>query len=245
MQYLSKSDSMKQINILIVEDDFLNRRLIRKVLVENNYQVFEAKNLKESMENLERSIPDMAILDINLGDTEQNGIYIGHLIKEKYAIPFIYLTAYDTPDIIKKAINTTPTSYITKPFKNVDLLASVEIALQQISGKEKPKPFIVVKDSDYNVKLPINDIDYIESEGNYLMIHKDQNVYKIRSTIKQVMEEIPQLDFVQTHRAFVVNKKKIKKFSHKELVVNGDIIPISKSFLTQLKQDLFKTNGIE
>ncbi len=236
---------MKQINILVVEDDFLNRRLIRKVLVENNYQVFEAKNLKESLETLERSIPDIAILDINLGDTEQNGIYIGHLIKEKYAIPFIYLTAYDTPDIVKKAINTTPTSYITKPFKNVDLLASVEIALQHISGVEKPKPFLVVKDSDYNVKLPVNDIDYIESEGNYLMIHKDQIVYKIRSTIKQVMDEIPQSDFVQTHRAFVVNKNKIKKFSQKELVVNGEIIPVSKSYLTQLKMDLLKSNGNE
>src|SRR5690606_19929390 len=127
-----------------------------------------------------------------------------------------------------------PTSYITKPFKNVDLLASVEIALLQISGADKPKPFLVVKDEDYNVKLPINDIDYIESEGNYLMIHKDQNVYKIRSTIKQVIEEIPQSDFVQTHRAFVVNKHKIRKFSHKELVVNSATIPISKSFLTQL-----------
>lgn len=236
---------MKQINILVVEDDFLNRRLIKKVLLENNYQVFEAKNLKESLENLERSIPDLAILDINLGDTEQNGIYIGQLIKEKYAIPFIYLTAYDTPDIVKKAINTTPTSYITKPFKNVDLLASVEIALQQITSVDKPKPFLVVKDEDYNVKLPINDIDYIESEGNYLMIHKDQNVYKIRSTIKQVMEEIPQSDFVQTHRAFVVNRNKIEKFSQRELVVNGDIIPVSKSFLTQLKMDLLDIEGSE
>ena len=130
--------------ILLVEDDFLNRRLSKKVLSDNGYAVLEAKNAREALEMLEKECVTLAILDINLGENEQDGITLGKQLKDKFAIPFIYLTAYDSPEIINKAVATIPCSYLTKPFKNVDLVASVEIAIRRSMEKHIPK--ITVKD---------------------------------------------------------------------------------------------------
>ena len=70
--------------ILLVEDDFLNRRFTKKILSENGYAVSEAKNSKEALEILQKESITLAILDINLGENEQDGISLGLKIKEKY-----------------------------------------------------------------------------------------------------------------------------------------------------------------
>jgi len=220
---------MEQKTILLVEDDFLNRRLSKKALLENGYLVLEAKNAKEAFELLKKETVDLAVFDINLGENEQDGISLGQHLQEKLQLPFIYLTAYENPEIVGKAVATSPYSYLTKPFKNVDLIASVALAIRQSAGKHIPK--ISVKDEDYHVALPMNEINYIESEGNYLLFYTDKKVYKMRSTLKQLMEMLPASIFVQVHRAYVVNKTKIEKSTSKSVVVNGAEIPVSKNYL--------------
>lgn len=216
--------------ILVVEDDFLNRRLTKKILLENGFQVFEAKNASEAIETLKKEAIDIAILDINLGEGETDGITLGQQIYDKFQIPFIYLTAYDTAKIIGEAVATSPYSYLTKPFKNSDLIASVEIAIIKSSNDKKQKPTISVKDGEYKVELPLEDINYIESEGNYLLFHTDKKVYKCRSTISQIMELLSPSTFLQVHRAFIVNKEKIEKSNLKSVVVRNMNIPVSKNF---------------
>lgn len=176
----------------------------------------------------------MAILDINLGENEQDGISLGQQIKDKYAVPFIYLTAYYNADIIDKAVATSPYSYLTKPFKNVDLITSVEIALKQTELQHKYKPSVLVKDQDYKLELPLDEINYIESDGNYLLFYTNKKTYKSRATIKEIIETLPASTFVQVHRAYVVNKTKIEKFTTKCLVVNGMEIPFSKNYIETL-----------
>jgi len=214
--------------ILVVEDDFLNRRLTKKILQENDYQVLEAKNAGEAMAILTKELVDLAILDINLGDGEMDGISLGNLIQNKQKVPFIYLTAYENAKIISEAVATSPYSYLTKPFKNSDLIASVELAIIKSTKEDRPKPTILVKDGEYKVALPIEHIHYIESEGNYLLFHTDKKIYKSRSTISQILDLLPTTKFIQTHRAFVVNKDKIQKYNSKSVIVGNAEIPLSK-----------------
>ncbi len=214
--------------ILVVEDDFLNRRLSKKVLQENGYQVLEAKNADEAMAILNKELVDLAILDINLGDGEIDGISLGQLLQNKQRVPFIYLTAYENAKIISEAVATSPYSYLTKPFKNSDLIASVELAIIKSAKEDRPKPSILVKDGEYKAALPMEDINYIESEGNYLLFYTDKKIYKSRSTISQILDLLPKTKFIQTHRAFVVNKNKIQKYSSKSVIVGNTEIPLSK-----------------
>lgn len=222
---------MTEKTILLVEDDFLNRRLSKKILAENGYRILEAKNAKETVEILKKEIVDLVILDINLGENEEDGISIGKYINENYTLPYIYLTAYENPEIIKRAVSSSPYSYLTKPFKNVDLITSVEIAIRQFGNQKKQVPVISVKDNEYNVDLPIDEIDYIVSDGNYILFHSGEKIYKSRSTIKQIMEILPESVFIQVHRAYVVNKSKIEKYCSNSLVVKDVVIPVSKNYI--------------
>lgn len=121
--------------ILLVEDDYLNRRLSKKVLNDNGYLVLESKNVEETFKIIQSQVVDLVILDICLGEGEHDGISIGHRLKQDFDIPIIYLTAYDNQMIFNRAFETLPKSYITKPFKNLDLIASVEIALKNQNSK--------------------------------------------------------------------------------------------------------------
>lgn len=220
---------MEQKTILLVEDDFLNRRLTKKVLLENNYRVLEAKNAKEALALLMKEPVNCAILDIHLGENEQDGISLGVQIKSQFSVPFIYLTAYENPDIIGNAVATSPYSYLTKPFKNSDLVASVEIAIRR-SVNTTHQPVVLVKDGNYSIKLTVDKINYIVSDGNYLQFYTDEGVYKTRSTIKKMMEELSAAVFAQTHRAYIVNKKKIKKIGSKTVIVGDTAIPLSDNY---------------
>jgi DNA-binding LytR/AlgR family response regulator len=215
--------------ILLVEDDFLNRRLSKKALTGNNYEVIEAKNAREALDALKKENIHLVILDIHLGEKEQDGISLGKQINDKYSVPFMYLTAYENADVIGKAVATNPSSYLTKPFKSVDLITSVEIAIRQSGKKHVPK--LMVKDGEYQVELAVDEINYIESDGNYLLFHTDKKAYKSRSTIKQILEELCGSTFVQVHRAYIINKTKVEKFSLKSLVIKNIEIPISKYYI--------------
>lgn len=115
--------------ILVVEDDYLNRRLTKKVLTENNYTVLEAKNATIAMETLSKVSIDLAILDINLGEGQMDGIELSQQIDQLFQLPIIFLSAYDKKHFqdLEKSLALKP--FLTKPFKNSELLDTVEMTL--------------------------------------------------------------------------------------------------------------------
>ncbi len=222
--------------ILILEDEFLNRRHIKKVFEGEGFTVVEASRAAEALEILASRKIDLAVLDIHLDYTQEDGISVGSKIKAQYQIPFIYLTAFETPEIISQALQTKPSSYITKPFSNTDLIVSAEIALQQHVKHAATEQTILVKDEDFYVDLLIDNIDFAETDGNYLKIVASGHMYSYRSSIKSFLEMMPPNIFLQTHRAFVVHAKKIVKFNAKSLFIQGTEIPISKRFYEAVRK---------
>lgn len=221
--------------ILIVEDDFLNRRFLKNILIDEGYVVYEAQNVEQAITILNKNVVNLVILDIDLGVDHENGVRLGHLIKEKYHLPFIYLTSYSAAHIVNEALMSAPISYLTKPFKKVDLIISLKLALQQ-GKKDANTPSISVKDGIYHLDLQVDKIDYIESKKNYLIIWSEKSSYKYRSTIKDILLELPDSQFIQTHRAFIVNQEKIKKFNQKYVQVGQLQIPISKTYLGTIRR---------
>jgi len=233
---------MIQKTILLVEDDYLNRRYTRNALSEAGYHVMEARNVSEAKEMLQRHLFDVAVLDINLGENESNGITLGQFINEQTCIPFIYLTAYEVKDIMTSAIRTQPSSYLNKPLRPAELLAAIDISLKKTGEGAENKKYLIVKEEDFNIKVVIAEIDFFESEGNYVFIHTEAKIYRHRATIKQVLVETEGHGFVQIHRAFVANISKIEKYNSKNVVIKQHLLPISKNFQNEVNIKLEKTN---
>jgi DNA-binding LytR/AlgR family response regulator len=138
--------------------------------------------------------------------------------------------------VILRAIGTSPYLYLTKPFRNVDLLTTVEIAIRYAAAQSVANAahMLVVKDGDYYIKVFVENIDYIESDGNYLLLTVNNKRYKYRSTIKQFMDSFPDHTFIQTHRAFIINRNKIEKFKSNALIVSNQKIPVSKNYFDRI-----------
>jgi len=133
-----------------------------------------------------------------------------------------------------------PESYLTKPFKEADLVLSVEIALKRYFATHPEKyNWVLVKENEFYTKLPAEAIDYFESIGNYLNVVSNGKLYKCRSTIKEMLTLLPARLFIQTHRAFIVNKRKISKFNAVSVHIGELRIPVSEKYAKSVMQKGF------
>ena len=86
----------------------------------------------------ENYLPDLILMDITLAG-KLDGIETIEIVKEKYNIPAIYLTAVSSEAILEKAKITEPYAYILKPFNERELHISIEIALYKFKAESRIK----------------------------------------------------------------------------------------------------------
>lgn len=116
--------------ILLVEDNFFMRESIAKMLELEGFEVFLAENGYDALEILKKIRPDLIISDINM--PAMDGITFYHTVrgnKRWSGIPFIFLTANDTPADIQQGRELGAEEYVTKPVESRDLLAIVNARL--------------------------------------------------------------------------------------------------------------------
>ena len=137
-----KYHHMPQTKILIVEDEPAIAHDIAAILTGNGYFVCGiAHSSSKALDYLVTKSPDIALLDISIKGTK-DGVEIAHIIKDKYDIPFIFLTSYADKETIERVKETAPYGYIVKPFKERDLAPAIEVALLRKSSETQSFPTI-------------------------------------------------------------------------------------------------------
>lgn len=117
---------MKQ-KILIVEDLFIEANDLEIMLVKAGYQVTGiANSVTSALQQIEQQKPNLVLVDIFLkGD--RTGIDLAEILQEK-DIPFIYISANSNHEVLMAAKATRPHGFIVKPFREKDLIVTLEIA---------------------------------------------------------------------------------------------------------------------
>lgn len=115
--------------ILIVEDEPIIAVDIESTLMKGDYIISGiAYSSVQALDMLYSRDIDLVLLDISIkGDMD--GIEIAAIINEKYHLPFIFITSFSDQLTLQRAKLTMPYGYIVKPFKDRDILSSIEIAL--------------------------------------------------------------------------------------------------------------------
>ena len=113
--------------ILIVEDELIVARDLRKTLERNGYQVTGvARSVEKALQLIAEEKPSLVLLDIFLkGDL--TGIDLA-LQLNKAGIPFVYVSANASQPALESAKSTNPFGFIVKPFREKDLLVTIDIA---------------------------------------------------------------------------------------------------------------------
>ncbi len=113
--------------ILIVEDEFIEANNLQMILNRNGYKVCTiANSVTLAIEIVEREKPELVLLDIYLKG-KQTGIDLAVILRQKN-IAFVYLSANSNKDIFAAAKKTQPYGFLVKPFREKDVLATLDIA---------------------------------------------------------------------------------------------------------------------
>lgn len=117
--------------ILIVEDEAVVSLDIARRLERMGYEISaRVASSEDAISAIEVDAPDLILMDINL-QGNSDGIEAAEKIDRNYQIPVIYLTAYAGEGTLQRAKETSPYGYILKPFKERELRAAIEVALQR------------------------------------------------------------------------------------------------------------------
>src|ERR1051326_9477502 len=243
-----------KIGILVVEDENIVAKDIQQSLKKLGYEVLGVcATGEDAMTKAEQTKPNLVLMDIMLkGDI--SGIEAADYVRQKLNIPVIFLTAYADSSTLSKAKVTEPYGYIIKPFKEIDLHTSIEMALykhQKTTDIKKERDFlyslvenkdskdiIFVKANQKLVKVRTKDIYFVEALKDYVVINTAVARYTIHSTMKDIKKKLPVSEFIRVHRSFIVRIDKIVAIDHANVILEDDKkqIPIGGSYKDELNE---------
>lgn len=241
-------------NILVVEDESIVSKDIQMSLKKLGYNICGASATgEEAVYQAKECNPDLILMDIMLKG-KLNGIEAAHIIREEIDVPIIYLTAYADESTLSKAKITEPYGYIIKPFEEIDLHTSIEMALYKHSKeKEKKKEvdlifsalekgekddILFVRSKSSLVKIKAVDIFFVEALKDYVSIFTPKAKFVIHSTMKDIEKKLPSGAFLRVHRSYILRLDKIASIEHSFVSMEGleKQIPIGGNY----REELFK-----
>jgi PAS domain S-box-containing protein len=117
--------------ILIVEDERITAEDLREILTSQGYSVVASvSNGADAVALADETQPDLALMDIQIKGV-MDGTETARILRERFNIPVIFLTAHADAGTVTRAKNSDPLGYIVKPFQEAELHASIEIALHK------------------------------------------------------------------------------------------------------------------
>ncbi len=209
------SDLMKILN----ECAALNRWEFRiSCFSDGNLLLEELKRRKSIRETL----PDVVISDVEM--PQMDGITLGKYIKKE--IPdcyFVLQTAFAEYAI--DGYETGACRYLLKPVQK-DAILKLFLEIFESRSKEKK---IILKTTEEEICLNIQQIIYIDAEDKYLMVHTVGGNYLVRGTLGEFEEELQEFGFFRIHRKFLANMWHHKSIRNDKLIMgNGDVLPLSR-----------------
>jgi len=241
---------------VIVDDEELARGLLREYLrgaggVEVSA---ECANGFEAVKAIAEHKPDLVFLDVQM--PKLDGFEVLELIDS--GISVIFVTAYD--QYAMKAFDANAVDYLLKPFsadrfkKALDRVRlrlgnpappAAKISATELSAAARPpeQKFerIVVKDGTKVHIIPIDKLDYVEAQDDYIALRSEKKSYLKQQTISSIEAQLDPKKFIRIHRSYIVNLERIARIepytkdSRVAVLLDGSQLPVSRSGHAKLK----------
>lgn len=130
---------VKQPSVLVIDDDVHVRRLLHACLERNGYQVLEAPNGEQGIDEAIRHQPNIVLLEIGLPDI--NGHSVLKRIREWSQAPILIISARAEDEDKITALDNGANDYVTKPFSTGELLARLRVAQRTLPPTPKNEAF--------------------------------------------------------------------------------------------------------
>jgi two-component system LytT family response regulator len=219
------------------------------------------KNGEEACEAIQKLLPDLIFLDVQM--PEMDGFEVLKSLQVEKIPRVIFVTAYDSYAI--QAFEIHALDYLLKPFDRKRLQDALKRAKSQIyqdrdhSSKNDLKALLkeiqdhprylerlIIKNAGMVYFLKTDEIDWIEAQGKYEMVHSGTTTHLIREGMGKLESELDPRKFVRIHKSTIVNIDRIERLQplfHADFRVflrNGTTLTISRRYREKLEALLGK-----
>ena len=158
-----------EIEILIVDDNSDIRNILNELLIDAGYKTRLAANYNQALSEIDKKIPDVAILDVKLDKGDNDGIeLLTHIKSKNKDVPVIIITGHANIEMAVNSLKHGAFEFVEKPFDQARLLNFVSRAVENLSLKTQNK--------EYEDKL----------FSSYELIGNSKNITNIRDQIKKI-----------------------------------------------------------
>jgi len=231
-------------NCIIVDDEAAARAIVTQLCrnVPDLEVIEEFPSAIEAIKFLNEHPVDLVFLDIHMpGFT---GIDFVKTLKES---PGIVLTTSDKEFAIEAYEYEAIVDYLVKPISPERFDKCIQkvrnsIYKTQVSDQHSEKSGLgedlYINIDRRLIKLKFDEILFIEAKGDYIDIKTEKEDYRVHTTLKKIKEKLPQEQFLQIHRSYIINFTKIIDIEDNSVLIEKNVIPISRSNRPELMRRL-------
>ncbi len=222
-------------NCVVVDDEPLARECIIDYIAKTEFLSFigEATNPSQLLKLSDRESIDLIFMDIQM--PIMTGI---EYLKNTTQRPMVILTtAY--PNYALEGYELDVLDYLVKPITFVRFHKSVLKAKDYLQlktlGTEGPVKndtdlfFFVKCDSVYQ-KIKVAEIEYIQAQQNYVVIHTLESKFMTLMPLKRIWDLLPNSGFIQVHKSYIVSIAKVQALEKARVKLTQESIPLSRNF---------------
>lgn len=259
---------MNALRVITIDDEKLALRRLKLLLQSIAYveHIAEASSCAEAISAIASLTPDVILLDIRMRDGDGFDV-IEALADQPQAPTVIFVTAFDHYAV--RAFESAVVDYLLKPVERERLSAALSRARQQIlaatserrlgemrevvqnlrahAGDRKGAAYEIefwLRSANGLVRVPIEAIDCVSSEDDYVAVHTARGSHLLRGSIRQFESRVEPGYFVRVHRGWLVRRSaigelKTPRFSSPEVMLrSGKRVPVGRVYLKHLKAEL-------
>lgn len=251
------------IRALIVDDEAHARARMRQMLAKENDVIIvgECGSGRQALELVKREPPDLVFLDIQM--PAMNGLEVCQALAEsRRPMPLVvFVTAFD--QFAVNAFEVHAIDYLLKPFDRERLQKALQHARTQLSQRTndqvnanlaallqefrpgaRKSDRIVFKENGRLLFVRVENIDWIEADGNYVRVHAGQDKHYFRETLTGLEAQLPPNKFIRISRSTLVNVDRIKEMQplfygdYTVLLQDGSRLNMTRAYRDRLQEFL-------
>ena len=138
--------------ILIVDDNVDIRNIINELILDAGYKTRLAANYNQALSEIDKKLPDVAILDVKLDKGDNDGIeLLSHIKSKNKDVPVIIISGHANIEMAVKSLHNGAFEFIEKPFDRERLLNFIKRAVENYNLKKENKEYESKLFSSYDI----------------------------------------------------------------------------------------------
>lgn len=217
------------IKVLIVDDEELARVRIRELLAqeEDIEVVGECGDGEEALQMISNHSPDLVFLDVQM--PEMDGFQVVEALDPEAMPTVVFVTAYD--EFALRAFDAHAFDYLLKPFHGERFHTTLDRVRSHLSrggntlrGDERLYSLLeslrstrswmerfVVRSGPRIYFVRVDEVDWIDAEGNYVRLHTGKKSHLVRTTVSSLIGRLDPERFLRVHRSIIVNLARLRE----------------------------------